>query len=102
MEKTYKNCQSCGMPLKRDEKGGGTNADGSKSNKYCSRCYENGKFTMPDITVQEMQGLVRNKMKEMKFPGFLASFFVKGIPKLERWKDGKTIRHNLRRSLIFL
>ncbi|MEZ5145910.1 MAG: zinc ribbon domain-containing protein [Bacteroidales bacterium] len=31
MEKTYKNCQSCGMPLKRDEKGGGTNADGSKT-----------------------------------------------------------------------
>ena len=27
----YKNCQSCGMPLRRDEKGGGTNADGSKS-----------------------------------------------------------------------
>jgi len=28
MEKVYKNCQSCGMPLKRDEQGGGTNADG--------------------------------------------------------------------------
>ena len=26
MEKVYKNCQSCGMPLKKDEKGGGTNA----------------------------------------------------------------------------
>ena len=25
---TYKNCQSRGMPLQRDEKGGGTNADG--------------------------------------------------------------------------
>ena len=27
MDKEFKNCQSCGMPLKRDEKGGGTNAD---------------------------------------------------------------------------
>jgi hypothetical protein len=30
MSETNKNCQSCGMPLKRDLKGGGTNADGSK------------------------------------------------------------------------
>jgi hypothetical protein len=24
-------CQSCGMPLKQDPQGGGTNADGSKN-----------------------------------------------------------------------
>lgn len=86
MDKTYKNCQRCGMPLKKDEKGGGTNSDGSKSKMYCSRCYEKGKFTSPDITVQKMQDLVRNKLKEVGFPGFLAGFFVKGIPKLKRWK----------------
>lgn len=86
MANTYKNCQSCGMPLKRDEKGGGTNADGSKSAMYCSRCYENGKFTSPDFTVDQMQKLVKGKLKEMGFPGFIAGFFTKGIPKLERWK----------------
>jgi hypothetical protein len=86
MDKAYKDCQSCGMPLKKDERGGGTNVDGSKSKMYCSRCYEKGKFTLPNITAQQMQDLVRNKMKEIKFPGFLASFFVKRIPKLERWK----------------
>jgi len=87
MDIVYKNCQSCGMPLTKDEKGGGTEADGSKSKMYCSRCYENGKFTKPDITVNQMQELVRNKIKEMGFPGFLSGFFVKGIPKLERWKS---------------
>jgi len=86
MQNTYKNCQSCGMPLKRDEKGGGTNADGSKSAMYCSRCYENGKFTSPDFTVDQMKELVKGKLKEMGFPGFIAGFFTKGIPKLERWK----------------
>jgi len=86
MQNTYKNCQSCGMPLKRDEKGGGTNADGTKSAMYCSRCYENGKFTSPDFTVDQMQKLVTGKLKEMGFPGFIAGFFTKGIPKLERWK----------------
>jgi len=86
MEKTYKNCQSCGMPLKKDAKGGGTNADGSTSAMYCSHCYENGKFLQPDITAQQMQEFVKGKLKEMGFPGFLAGLFTKGIPKLERWK----------------
>jgi hypothetical protein len=83
---SYKNCQSCGMPMKRDEKGGGTNADGSLSAMYCSKCYENGNFTAPGMTVEEMQALVKNKLKEFGFPGFIAGWFTKGIPKLERWK----------------
>lgn len=85
MSTIYKNCQSCGMPLKRDEKGGGTNADGSKSTMYCSHCYENGKYTLPDITVDEMKTRVKGKMKEMGF-GFMAGLFTRGIPKLERWR----------------
>lgn len=85
MKQTYKNCQSCGIPLKKDKKGGGTNADGSKSEMYCSKCYENGKFTSPDMTATEMQVLVKGKLKEFGFPGFIAGFFTKGIPKLERW-----------------
>lgn len=86
MEKNYKNCQSCSMPLKRDPKGGGTNADGSVSQKYCSMCYESGSFKQPNWSVTEMQDFVKSKMKEMGFPGFLAGFFTKGIPKLERWR----------------
>ena len=86
MEKSYKNCQSCGMPLKRSPNGGGTEADGSISKTYCAHCYDKGEFTRPGINAEEMQALAKGKMKEMGFPGFLASFFVKGIPKLERWK----------------
>lgn len=87
METAYKNCQSCGMPMKRDEKGGGTNADGSKSQMYCSKCYVDGKFTTPNMTVDEMKALVKGKLKEFGFPGFIAGFFTKNIPKLERWKS---------------
>ena len=84
MEK-YKNCQSCGMPLKQDE-GEATNEDGSISLKYCSYCYEKGKFLQPDMTVDEMKVLVKEKMKEMGFPKFLAWIVTFGVPKLERWK----------------
>jgi hypothetical protein len=86
MEKTYKNCQSCGMPLKKDPAGGATNADGSKSAMYCSHCYEMGAFKQPGLTLGQMKDLVKSKLKEMGFPGFLAGFFARGIPKLERWK----------------
>lgn len=85
--KTYKNCQSCSMPLNKDPQGGGTNADGSRSTMYCSLCYENGLFKQPEITATDMQVFVKNKLKEMGFPGFLAGWFAKGIPKLERWNN---------------
>ncbi len=84
--KTYKNCQSCGMPLKRDEQGCGTNADGSKSQMYCRYCYQDGKFTREDITLLEVKSLVKGKIKEMGFPGFMAGIFTSNIPKLERWR----------------
>jgi hypothetical protein len=83
--RSYKDCQSCGMPLKRDEKGGGTNADGTKSTMFCSHCYEQGRFTLPDVTVTQMQERVKEKIREAGFPGFLAGLFTKKIPKLERW-----------------
>jgi hypothetical protein len=86
MGKKYKNCQSCGMPMNKDKAGGGTNGDGSKSNMYCSHCYQEGNFTQPQLTVAQMQDQVKGKLKQMGFPGFLAGFFTKGIPKLARWR----------------
>jgi hypothetical protein len=82
-----KNCQSCGMPLKKDSKGGGTNADGTRSQLYCSYCYENGMFKQPDWTASQMQEFAKGKLKEMGFPGFLAGLFTMNIPKLERWRN---------------
>lgn len=87
MEKNYKNCQSCGMPMKKDPLGGGTNADGTKSGMYCGYCYQKGQFMSPEIdTPEKMQELCIGKLKEMHFPGFVAWILTRGIPKLERWK----------------
>ena len=74
------------MPLKKDPKGGGTNADGSLSTVYCSYCYVNGQFMNPDMTVAEMQTLVKTKLHEMGFPRWLAGLFTYKIPTLDRWK----------------
>ncbi|HDR7356297.1 MULTISPECIES: zinc ribbon domain-containing protein [Bacillus] len=84
--KKYKVCQSCGMPLSKDELGGGTESNGSKSIKYCSHCYMDGKFVQ-DITAIQMQQFVQEHLiKNIKTPKFLAKFLVRNIPKLDRWK----------------
>ena len=86
MAATYENCQSCGMPMSRDAAGGGTSADGSRSTMYCSHCYADGRFTLPDITVDQMKDRVREKLREFGIPGPLGWFFTRRIPKLTRWK----------------
>ena len=79
-------CQSCGMPIKKDELKG-TEADGSKSQKYCKHCYKDGKFTWPDATADQMQVYCMGILtKDKHWPAFLARMATNGIPKLERWQ----------------
>lgn len=80
-------CQSCGMPLEHDPKGGGTNKDGSISDIYCSYCFGDGDFLQPNITFTEMKALVKDKVKDMGVPGFLTGFFTMNLHKLDRWKN---------------
>jgi len=86
--KKYKFCQSCGYPMKRDKKGGGTEKDGSLSKKYCSMCYQKGKFITPKEidTPQKMQRFCIIQMKKSGINGILAWIATRSIPKLERWK----------------
>lgn len=75
------------MPLSKDEKGGGTEADGSKSVKYCSMCYENGTFKSPEMTLEQMQKIADDHMRESGFSWLMRWFTKRMIPKLERWKS---------------
>lgn len=79
-------CQSCGMPLKADPRGGGSNADGSRSSEYCSYCYENGQFHNPDMHIDEMRALIIEKLREKGYPRFIARFFILGLERLKRWR----------------
>jgi hypothetical protein len=85
--KEYKFCQSCGFPLKKDIKGGGTEKDGSISKKYCTMCYENGVFLTPTEinTSKKMQTFCIEQMKNSGMNGLLAWLATRSIPKLERW-----------------
>ncbi len=87
MEKYYQFCQSCELPLTKDNGGGGTNADGATSTRYCSKCYQAGAFTHPEITTAaQMRSFVQERMKERGFPAPLAWFLSLNVPHLGRWK----------------
>ena len=85
--KKYSSCQSCGIPFDKDPQHGGTNADGSKSNMYCSYCYKDGSFVNPDLTADDMQAYATKKLQQYGIPAMLANLLTKGIPTLERWKQ---------------
>jgi hypothetical protein len=87
--KLNKICQSCGMPLSKDTEGGGTEKDGTKSTQYCSHCYQNGTFTAPDLTMNEMKVLVKGKLMEFGIPKVFTGFFTRNIHKLNRWKTSR-------------
>ena len=54
MPKTEPFCQSCGLPFDAGHDGLRANeADGTPS-PYCTYCYKDGAFTMPDATAQDM------------------------------------------------
>ena len=79
-------CQSCGMPMEKDPGNGGTNSDGTKTMKYCSYCFEGGKFHDDFTKSSEMVTLVKGKLKEMGIGPLRRWFYTSHISQLERWK----------------
>lgn len=80
-----KMCQSCGMPMSKDTQGGGSNADGTKSEIYCSYCYENGAFIF-EGNVKDFQNFCKEKMIEGGHSKPMAWLFTRGMKRLSRWK----------------
>ena len=79
-------CESCGIPLARDPGGGGTEADGSRSARYCSMCYADGAFLQDAPDGKTFQ---RETLKAMRADGYswlFAWLATRGIPNLPRWK----------------
>ena len=84
-------CQSCGMPLTRNEDCG-TDADGSINFDYCQYCYKEGKF-LQDCTMEEMidhcaqfvdevNKHMPNPMTRDEYKQMMRGFF----PMLKRWR----------------
>ena len=84
-------CQSCGMPLTRDEDCG-RNADGSINFDYCQYCYQDGKFlqecTMEEMIdhcaqfVDEVNKMMPEPMTKEQYKDMMRGYF----PMLKRWR----------------
>ncbi len=83
--KKNKFCQSCGMPMDKDPKKGGTNKDGSVNEKYCSYCFCDGEFTF-NGTVEEFRDFCRKQMQDSGYSKFTSWLFTLNMKRLERWK----------------
>ena len=83
-------CESCGAPIGAlDEMyGPGTEADGRVSEDFCKQCYQNGAFTNPDISLEEMIEVVADLMVQgFGFdPADAKAQCEAGLPNLKRWK----------------
>lgn len=84
IEMTTTFCQSCSMPLHEEVLG--TEQHNSKSQEYCSYCYDKGAFTAPDCTMEQMieiciPHMVGDEMSEQQARTMLTGLF----PQLKRW-----------------
>ena len=84
-------CQSCGMPLTKDEDCG-RNADGSINFDYCQYCFQDGKFlqecTMEEMIdhcaqfVDEVNKMLPEPMTQEQYKQMMHGYF----PMLKRWR----------------
>ena len=76
------------MPLQTKKAGDcrGTEADGSKSEKWCQLCYENGAFIGGDCTLEQMEVIVDDALKKQGRGRIMRWLAKKQLPRLERWK----------------
>ncbi len=79
-------CQSCSMPLDNPAMAG-TEKDGAPSKEYCKYCYQNGVFTTPEMTLEEMRTIVTREMEKQHIGKDTISLAVNSLPGLKRWKD---------------
>jgi len=85
-------CQSCGMPLEKDELKG-TEKDGRLSDEFCVYCYANGAYTK-DLTMEEMIRINIQYLDEwIKSSGIIMTEeeaieqLREFLPTLKRWKN---------------
>lgn len=81
-------CQSCSMPLDKSEDFG-SSVSGYRVNDYCRHCYQDGVFTDPECTLEQMidrcVAIMANRgiMPEGNARALLSDV----MPRLKRWRE---------------
>ncbi|RYF99863.1 MAG: hypothetical protein EOO02_16085 [Chitinophagaceae bacterium] len=78
-------CQSCSVPLSENLLG--TEIDGSNSKEYCKFCYQDGNFTHPHYSLEEMIAHLQNQMDNDCIPEDIIEAAVARLRHLKRWRQ---------------
>jgi hypothetical protein len=84
-KRKYAVCQSCGMPFSKNKNNYFRITNGFYDVKYCTDCFQNDRFTEPNLTIDEMKQKLMNKLRAAGMPGNL-NRFTERLHTLERWK----------------
>ena len=79
-------CQSCAMPIE-DAEAFGTEAGGARAEEYCTHCYQDGGFTAPDVTMEQMADVVAGFMEGMP-KAQATEAALASLSGLKRWRAG--------------
>lgn len=88
-----KECQSCTLPLGNDDyepvDNFGTNKDGTSNEEYCEYCFQNGEFTEPNLSLEEMiDRVTKIYVEQLEMPLEIArGLATTRIPHLNRWSN---------------
>ena len=70
----------------------GTEKDGSPSGEYCKYCYQNGEFTHPDLTLEEMTKRITNILDKENLPEDILEAAITRLPDLKRWRKNEMVK----------
>ncbi|MFA5953046.1 MAG: zinc ribbon domain-containing protein [Candidatus Pacearchaeota archaeon] len=80
-------CQSCGMPLTKEENKG-TNKDKTLNDEFCKFCFQDGKFTNENLTMHEViEKSIKMSMKLWMPEDKAREIAMNTIPNLKRWNN---------------
>ena len=76
------------MPLHTKKAGDcrGSEADGTRSERWCSLCYVDGAFVTPQCTLQEMTSIVDDALRREHASRVMRWMAKRQLPRLERWR----------------
>ena len=69
----------------------GTEKDGTRNSDYCKYCYVNGKFTNPDLTLEEMIDHMMKRMEKDRLPEDVIEIAISRLPFLKRWSSNVSL-----------
>jgi hypothetical protein len=79
-------CQSCGIYLNHQDFYSLLDKENKRKTRYCITCYQNGEFSEPDMTFEQMKKRVKERCLKLGFSKFQTYIYLLRLKNLFRWQ----------------